>query len=83
MADWNAPLPGEAEVGDSGHPEDHNKIVAAIREVQSNVDDIELTPGPEGPEGKRGPAGSDGSDAANPFTEDEVVALKALVADEG
>ena len=42
--------------------------------------------GPEGPQGEQGPAGNDGadgSDADNPFTEAEVTALKALVADDG
>ena len=54
MADWSAELPGTAAEGNPGHPEDHNKIVAAIREVRSNVDDIELTPGPPGDDGDDG-----------------------------
>lgn len=74
MADWTSELPGEAVEGNPGHPEDHNKIVAAIREVRTNVDEIELTPGPKGdkgdtgdagPEGPQGPAGKDGTDGAD------------------
>lgn len=38
MAEWKAPLPGEAKEGNSGHPEDHNKLTAAIEEVRTNVD---------------------------------------------
>lgn len=92
MAEWNAPLPGTAELGDEGHVEDHNAIVEAISEVRTNVDAIELIEGPagpegpEGPQGEQGPAGNDGadgSDADNPFTEAEVADLKALVADNG
>ena len=41
MADWNSELPGEAVEGNPGHPEDHNKIVDAIREVRDNVDGAE------------------------------------------
>ena len=38
MADWVKPLPVEAVEGAEGHPEDHNKIVDALREVRENVD---------------------------------------------
>lgn len=61
MAEWTTGLPGEAVEGNPGHPEDHNKITAALVEVRSNIDSIELTPGPEGPEGPQGPAGKDGA----------------------
>lgn len=60
MATWNAELPGKAAVGNSGHPEDHNKITAALEEVRANVDDIELTPGPQGPKGDTGATGPAG-----------------------
>lgn len=41
MADWTTELPGEAAEGKDGHPEDHNKIVAAIREARTVVDGVE------------------------------------------
>lgn len=41
MADWTTELPGTAEAGKAGHPEDHNKIVAAIREARSFLDQLE------------------------------------------
>lgn len=93
MADWNVGLPAKAVDGAATHVEDHNKVVDAIKEVRTNIDEIELTPGPKGAKGDKGdpgaagakgdpgPAGKDGSDAANPFTEEEVAALKALVED--
>lgn len=92
MAEWNAPLPAEAVEGAATHVEDHNLLIGAIEEVRSNVDEIELTPGPpgkdgtdgeDGGKGDPGTDGQDGSDAENPFTEEEVAALKALVADKG
>lgn len=55
MADWNAELPGKAEAGNPGHPDDHNLIVAAIREVRDNIDEI--------PKGDKGDPGSDGLSA--------------------
>lgn len=61
MAEWTTELPGEAVEGNPGHPEDHNKITAALVEVRSNIDSIELIPGPEGPQG---PAGKDGAKGA-------------------
>lgn len=80
MADWSTELPGKAAEGNPGHPEDHNKIVDAIREVRSNVDEIELTPGPpgedgtngaDGADGEEGPAGTDGADGADGFPSQE------------
>lgn len=71
MADWTAPLPGTAVEGADTHVEDHNKLTDAVKEIRSNVDGIELTPGPEGPAGKngadgdQGPAGKDGADGAD------------------
>ena len=38
-------------------------------------------PGEQGPKGDTGAKGEPGADAVLPFTEDEVAALKALVAD--
>ena len=61
MATWTKPLPAAATEGAETHIEDHNKIVDAIKEARTNIDEIELTPGPEGPQG---PAGADGADGA-------------------
>lgn len=41
MATWNSPLPPTAVEGADTHVEDHNAIVAAIKEVRSNVDNVE------------------------------------------
>lgn len=57
MAEWNVDLPARAVVGAETHVEDHNAVYDAIEEVRTNVDTIELTPGPEGPEGPQGPEG--------------------------
>lgn len=95
MADWEVGLPAKAVEGAETHVADHNLIVDAVKEVRSNVDTIELTPGPKGDKGETGAAGKDGAtgakgdkgdpgtDADNPFTEAEVTALKALVAEAG
>ena len=70
MAEWTTELPGEAVEGNPGHPEDHNKIVDAIREVRTNVDGIELTPGPKGDKGDPGADGAKGAkgDKGDPGT---------------
>lgn len=70
MAEWTTELPGEAVEGAPGHPEDHNKIVDAIREVRTNVDGIELTPGPKGDKGDPGADGAKGAkgDKGDPGT---------------
>ena len=41
MAEWNTALPAEAVEGAEGHPEDHNKIVDAIKEIRPAVDAAE------------------------------------------
>lgn len=97
MADWNVSLPDEAVEGEDTHVEDHNAVYDALREVRTNVDEIELEPGPKGDKGDTGSKGSkgdkgdpgedgkdgsDGSDAENPFTSEEVDALKALIEDD-
>ena len=76
MATWTTTLPGTAVEGAETHIADHNKIVDAIKEARTNVDEIELTPGPagpqgpkgaqgeQGPEGPQGPAGADGAKGA-------------------
>lgn len=76
MAEWTTELPSEAVEGNPGHPDDHNKINAALVEIRSNIDSIELIEGPqgpkgpkgdtgpEGPEGLQGPAGKDGAKGA-------------------
>ena len=106
MADWNVGLPAKAVEGAATHVADHNLIVDAVKEVRTNIDGIELTPGPQGEKGakgdkgdpgEQGPPGADGKDGAKgdkgdkgepgadgkdaepQFTEEEVVALKALV----
>ena len=82
MADWNVDLPEKAVEGAATHVEDHNKIVDAIKEVRTNVDTIELTPGPpgkDGAKGDKGDKGEPGKDAEPQFTEEEVAALKALI----
>lgn len=62
MAEWNVDLPVKAVEGAETHVEDHNAIVDAVKEVRTNVDEIELTPGPKGDKGDAGPAGKDGAD---------------------
>src|SRR5699024_9686110 len=62
MADWNVDLPEKAVEGAETHVEDHNSVYDAIKEVRTNVDEIELTPGPKGDKGDAGPAGKDGAD---------------------
>ena len=61
MATWTTTLPATAVEGAETHIADHNTLVDAIKEARTNIDEIELTPGPEGP---RGPAGADGADGA-------------------
>ena len=60
MADWTAPLPSTAVEGADTHVEDHNLLTAAVREVRSNIDGIELTPGPKGDKGDPGSPGAKG-----------------------
>lgn len=94
MADWNVDLPEKAVEGAETHVEDHNSVYDAIKEVRTNVDEIELTPGPKGDKGEPGADGKDGADGekgpkgdtgpagkdAEPqFTAEEVTALKALI----
>lgn len=62
MADWNVELPGKAVEGAETHVEDHNAVYDAIQEVRTNVDEIELTPGPKGDKGEPGADGKDGAD---------------------
>ena len=64
MVEWNAELPADAVVGAEGHPDDHNKIKAALVEIRSNVDNVELTPGPKGDKGDKGDPGADGAKGA-------------------
>ena len=64
MATWNVTLPSAATEGAETHIADHNKIVDAIREARTNIDEIELTPGPQGERGPQGPAGTNGTDGA-------------------
>ena len=65
MAEWTVDLPDTAVVGAETHVEDHNAIVDAVKEVRTNVDEIELTPGPKGDKGDKGDPGNDGKDGAD------------------
>lgn len=64
MANWTKPLPSEAVEGSDTHVADHNLLIAAFGEVRSNVDEIELTPGPKGEPGTPGTAGAKGDTGA-------------------
>ena len=64
MATWTKPLPAAATEGAETHIADHNKIVDAIKEARTNIDEIELTPGPAGADGAQGPKGPAGADGA-------------------
>ena len=67
MATWNITLPDAAVEGAETHVADHNKIVDAIKEARTNIDEIELTPGPAGPagaDGAQGPKGDKGDAGA-------------------
>ena len=65
MAEWTVDLPDTAVMGAETHVEDHNAIVDAVKEVRTNVDEIELTPGPKGDKGDKGDPGNDGKDGAD------------------
>lgn len=60
MAEWNVELPAKAVEGAETHIQDHNAVYDAIKEIRTNVDTIELTPGPQGPEGPPGEKGAKG-----------------------
>ena len=64
MAEWNVDLPAKAVEGAETHVKDHNAVYDAIKEVRTNVDEIELTPGPKGAKGDPGAAGKDGTEGA-------------------
>jgi len=49
------PLPATHVVDDTGHVDDHNKIIAALAYVRDNP-----TPGPTGPTGPAGATGATG-----------------------
>ena len=65
MAEWNVELPAKAVVGAETHVEDHNAVYDAIQEVRTNVDEIELTPGPKGDKGAKGDKGDKGEPGAD------------------
>ena len=71
MADWTAPLPSTAVEGADTHVEDHNLLTAAVREVRSNIDGIELTPGPKGDKGDPGSPGAKCDPGADWFPSEE------------
>lgn len=43
MATWEAPLPGEAVIGEAGHTAAHNELVAAIVEARAVLDAVEAS----------------------------------------
>ena len=61
MAEWNVDLPAKAVEGAETHVKDHNAVYDAIKEVRTNVDEIELTPGPKGDKGDKGEPGAAGA----------------------
>ena len=61
MAEWNVDLPAKAVEGAETHVKDHNAVYDAIKEVRTNVDEIELTPGPKGAKGDKGEPGAAGA----------------------
>ncbi|MCQ9367343.1 hypothetical protein NQ036_03660 [Brevibacterium sp. 91QC2O2] len=68
MAEWKAPLPAEAKEGNSGHPEDHNKLNAAVKEIRDLVDSGALN----GKDGK-GTPGDDGHSPVITFDGTKIV----------
>lgn len=52
-----------------------------LNHIEQGIADIELQKGDKGDKGDPGAPGKDGSDAENPFTPEEVAALKALIED--
>lgn len=60
---------------------------AELNRLETGIAEVEAKEGPEGPrglkgeKGNKGDKGDPGNDAENPFTESEVAALKALVAE--
>ena len=67
MAEWNVDLPAKAVEGAETHVQDHNAVYDAIQEVRTNVDTIELTPGPQGEKGAKGDKGDPGADGEDGF----------------
>ena len=68
--------------GDKLAATDVNRIEAGIAAKAAKGDKGDQgEPGPKGDPGTPGAKGDPGADAVLPFTEDEVAALKALVAD--
>lgn len=57
---------------------------AELNRLETGIAEVETKEGPRGPKGEKGnkgDKGDPGNDAENPFTEAEVAALKALVAE--
>lgn len=55
-----------------------------LNRLETGIAEVETKEGPRGPKGEKGnkgDKGDPGNDAENPFTADEVAALKALVAE--
>lgn len=73
--------------GDKLAAADMNRIEAGIEAKAAKGDKgdpgVQGPPGADGADGPKGDKGDPGADAVLPFTEDEVAALKALVADAG
>lgn len=77
MNDLGTEVNAKAAKGDKGDPGERGERGPA------GADGADGARGEKGTKGDKGDPGEDGSDAVLPFTEDEVAALKALVADEG
>jgi hypothetical protein len=56
-----AVLPSESPLP-SGNP--FNFVWNLLKDLQNQITNIQLTPGPQGPQGEQGPAGKDGADGA-------------------
>ena len=70
--------------GDPLAAADMNRIEAGIEAKAAKGDKGDPgVQGPPGAKGDKGDPGEPGADAVLPFTEEEVAALKALVADSG
>lgn len=57
MADWTAPLPPTAVEGADTHVDDHNAIVAAIKEARAALDALETALGGKAASGHKHAAG--------------------------
>lgn len=57
MADWTAPLPETAVEGADTHVEDHNLLLAAVKEARTALDAVEAAVGGKAATGHKHAAG--------------------------